>query len=146
MCLSKFWYLTVCPSARDPHDVLLEAGVHQDSFVTPTTHNMVCIYLRLDAEASESDVRGRFGVGCQTVDLVEASQAASVAKQIREHGQRVANAQGEEQRGAHDVAVHALRIARAVLDPAVLDEVIFEFVGDVLAEFDISGSPPSSED
>uniref|UniRef100_A0A7S1HBU1 Uncharacterized protein n=1 Tax=Hemiselmis andersenii TaxID=464988 RepID=A0A7S1HBU1_HEMAN len=90
MSSSKIWVLTGYPTGRDPRDVLLEPGVHNDSFWVLATHDMTMVFLRLEADASESEVRGMFGEGYK-VDMREANEAAVVAMQVREHGERVAD-------------------------------------------------------
>uniref|UniRef100_A0A6U2FWV7 Uncharacterized protein n=1 Tax=Hemiselmis andersenii TaxID=464988 RepID=A0A6U2FWV7_HEMAN len=97
MLSSKFWTLYGYDMEGDARDGLLEPGVHPDSFWVWSTHDMVCIFVHLEAEASDSDVIARFGERFE-VDMVEANEAASVAARVRQHGEWVAGGgQGEEQ-------------------------------------------------
>mmetsp|Transcript_10150 Transcript_10150/g.23733 ORF Transcript_10150/g.23733 Transcript_10150/m.23733 type:complete len:176 (+) Transcript_10150:76-603(+) len=125
MSSSKFWVLAGYPTGRDPRDVLLEPGVHNDSFWVLATHDMTMVFLRLEADASESEVRGMFGEGYIMVDEVEANKAESAAMHVREHGERVAGA-------AQEPDAHAA---------ALVDEVIRELGEEVLADMESFMAP-----
>eukprot|EP00282_Hemiselmis_andersenii_P015012 CAMPEP_0114157158 /NCGR_PEP_ID=MMETSP0043_2-20121206/26464_1 /TAXON_ID=464988 /ORGANISM="Hemiselmis andersenii, Strain CCMP644" /LENGTH=169 /DNA_ID=CAMNT_0001252691 /DNA_START=61 /DNA_END=568 /DNA_ORIENTATION=+ len=97
MLSSKFWTLYGYDMEGDATRRAARAGRAPRLVLGVVDYDMVCIFVHLEAEASDSDVIARFGERFE-VDMVEANEAASVAARVRQHGEWVAGGgQGEEQ-------------------------------------------------